>query len=114
MPLSEIVDEVDKLAEGSSEAIESPDDEGVANLQFGECSVETGAMEVGTGDALVGEDEMAVGMVEGVDLEFEVLFVCGDAGVADFAGRGGLGVARKKRRWFVAGIFHDVAKGECG
>jgi hypothetical protein len=75
-------DGVDQVAEGAAEAVEFPDDQGVAGAQLVQELLEDRAVGAGAAGGL-GEDPVAAGALEGVDLEVGVLVGGGDAGVAE-------------------------------
>jgi hypothetical protein len=62
--------------------VEFPDDEGVAGAQLVQELCEGGAVGAGAAGGL-GEDPVAAGALEGVDLELWLLVGGGDAGVAE-------------------------------
>ena len=61
-------DGVDQVPQGSAEAVQFPDDQGVAGPQLVQELVEGGAVGAGTAGGL-GEHPVAAGAVQGVDLE---------------------------------------------
>jgi hypothetical protein len=62
--------------------VQLPDDQGVAGAQLGQQLLEGGAVGAGAAGGL-GEDPVAAGALEGVDLEVGLLVGGGDAGVAE-------------------------------
>jgi hypothetical protein len=80
--LGEAGDGVDQMPQGPAEAVEFPDDQGVAGTQLVEDLLEGGAVGAGAAGGL-GEHPIAAGDSEGVDLELGVLVGGGDAGVAE-------------------------------
>jgi hypothetical protein len=79
--LGQVGDGVDQVAQGAAEAIQLPHHEGVAGAQLVEQLGEGGAVGAGAAGGL-GEDPVAAGVLEGVDLELGVLVGGGDAGIA--------------------------------
>ena len=80
--LGEPSDGVDQVAQGATEAVQFPDDQGVARPQLIQDLLEGRA--VGAGAAgRVGEHPVAAGVLEGVDLELWLLVGGGDAGIAE-------------------------------
>jgi hypothetical protein len=75
-------DGVDQVPQGPAEAVEFPDDQGVAGSQLVEHLGEGGAVGAGAAGRL-GEHPVAAGGREGVDLKLRVLVGGGDAGVAE-------------------------------
>jgi hypothetical protein len=69
------------VAQGAAEAVELPDDQGVARAQLVQDLGEGGPVGVCATGGL-GEDPVAAGPLEGVDLELGVLVGGGDPGVA--------------------------------
>src|SRR5215213_8385897 len=61
-------DGVDEMPEGAAEAVEFPDDQGVTGPQLVQELLEDGAVGAGAAGGL-GEDAVAAGRGEGVDLE---------------------------------------------
>jgi hypothetical protein len=74
-----------RTSDGPGEPVEFGDDEGVARPDRGQGLVESGAVAVGAGEAVVEVDPCGVDaeLQEGLVLGDEVLFVGGAAGVAD-------------------------------
>ena len=74
----------DERPHGSSEPIQSPDDQRVAGLQGLQAAAEARPVVLDPGQ-LVGEDRILADAVlgEGVDLQAEILVICADAGVSD-------------------------------
>ena len=83
---AEVVDGVDDMADGSSEAVEFPDDEDITVVvaEVVQAFGELGTLCLGAG-FVVGEDADRSGLTECVLLQFGVLFEGGDAGVSDDA-----------------------------
>lgn len=77
------VEDDDEVGEGSGEAVEAVDDDGVSWPQEIEHGVELRSVPSSTG-GVFGEDLEAALALEGFDLEGDVLVIGGDAGVADF------------------------------
>ena len=75
-------DRPDEVLERPPEAIEFPDDEGIARAEEGEGSRQAGAIILGPAGH-VGEDPRAAGRGEGIALQVEVLVLGRDACVAD-------------------------------
>jgi hypothetical protein len=75
-------DGVDQMPEGAAEAVELSDDQGVARPELVEELFEGGAVGAGAVGGL-GNDPVAAGALEGVDLELGVLVGGGDAGIAE-------------------------------
>jgi hypothetical protein len=73
---------IDQVAEGAAEAVEFPDDHGVAGAELVQDLGEGGAVGAGAAGGL-GEHPVAAGALEGVDLELWLLVGGGDAGVAE-------------------------------
>ena len=80
--VGEAGDGVDQVAQGAAEAVEFPDDQGVTGPQLVQDLLESGSVGAGAAGGL-GEDPIAAGSGEGVDLELGVLVGGGDAGVAE-------------------------------
>ena len=74
-------DGVDQVPEGAAEAVEFPDDQGVAGAELVQELLEDGAVGAGAAGGL-GEHPVAAGRGEGVDLELGVLVGGGDPGIA--------------------------------
>jgi hypothetical protein len=74
-------DGVDQVAEGSAEAVEFPDDEGVAGAQLVQELLKYGTVGAGAAGGL-GEHPIAAGGSEGVDLELWLLVGGRDTGIA--------------------------------
>jgi hypothetical protein len=75
-------DGVDQMPQGPAEAVQLPDDQGVARPELVQELLQGGA--VGTGAAgRLGEHPVAAGALQGVDLELGVLVGGGDAGIAE-------------------------------
>jgi hypothetical protein len=70
--VGEAGDGVDQMPQGPAEAVEFPDDEGVTGAQPVQDLAEGGAVGAGAAGGL-GEDSVAAGRREGVDLELGVL-----------------------------------------
>jgi hypothetical protein len=81
-PLRQAGDGVDQVTQGAAEAVELPDDQGVARAELVQDPLEDGAVGAGAAGSL-GEHPIAAGSTEGVDLELGVLVVGGDAGVPE-------------------------------
>jgi hypothetical protein len=79
--LSQAGNGVDQMAQGAAEPVELPDDQGVARAQLVQDLGEGGPVGVGATGGL-GEDPVAAGPLEGVDLELGVLVGGGDTGIA--------------------------------
>jgi hypothetical protein len=75
-------DRPDQVLERASQAIELPDDQGIARAEEGEGLRQAGAIILGPAGH-VGEGPLAAGLGEGVALQVEVLILGRDAGVAD-------------------------------
>jgi hypothetical protein len=75
-------DGIDQVPEGAAEAVQFPDDQGVAGPQLVEELLEGGAVGAGAAGRL-GEHSVAPGTLERVDLELGLLVGGGDAGVAE-------------------------------
>jgi hypothetical protein len=75
-------DGVDQVPQGPAEAVEFPDDEGVAGAELVQELGEGGAVGAGAAGGL-GEHPIAAGVLEGVDLELWLLVGGGDPGVAE-------------------------------
>jgi hypothetical protein len=80
--VSEAGDGVDQVAQGAAEAVEFPDDQGIARAQVVEELGEGGAVGAGAAGGL-GEHPVAAGRRELVDLELGLLVGGGDAGIAE-------------------------------
>ena len=72
--LGQAGDGVDQVPEGAAEAVELPDDQGVTGAQLVQELGEGGAVGAGAAGGL-GEDSVAAGRGEGVDLELGLLSV---------------------------------------
>jgi hypothetical protein len=70
------------VAQGPAEPVQLPDDQGVAGAELLEELLEGGPVGAGAAGGL-GEDPVAAGALEGVDLEVWLLVGGGDAGVAE-------------------------------
>jgi hypothetical protein len=86
--VGQVGDGVDQVAEGAAEAVEFPDDQGVAGPQLVQDLFEGGPVGAGAAGGL-GEHPVAAGALEGVDLELGVLVGGGDAGIAEQVSHGG-------------------------
>lgn len=82
----EIFEDFEGVQEGAEGAVHFPDNEAVAGFEGVEGGGELGAVFGGGGEAFVFEDLGAACPCESVDLEVKILFVGGDAGVADIHG----------------------------
>ena len=80
--ISQAGDGVDQMAQGAAEAVQFPDDEGVARTQLVQELLEGGPVGAGAAGRF-GEHSVAAGALQGVDLELGVLVGGGDAGVAE-------------------------------
>src|SRR5512132_4357390 len=80
--LSKASDRVDQVAQGAAEAVEFPDDQGVAGAQLVEELLEDGPVGAGAASRL-GEHPVAAGAFPGIGLELGLLVGGGDAGVAE-------------------------------
>jgi hypothetical protein len=80
--LGQAGDGVDEMPQGAAEAVEFPDDQGVAGAQLVEDLLEGGPVGAGAAGRF-GEHPMAAGGSEGVDLELGLLVGSGDAGIAE-------------------------------
>jgi len=78
----ELVGERNQIFYASPQPVEFPDDEGVPVAEMFERLVQAGAGGFRAADG-VGEDLLAAGVGQGVELQVEVLVACGDSGVAD-------------------------------
>jgi hypothetical protein len=74
-------DGVDQVPEGAAEAVELPDDQGVAGAQLVQDLGEGGPVAAGATGRL-DKHSIAAGTLQGVDLELRVLVGGGDAGIA--------------------------------
>jgi hypothetical protein len=75
-------DGLDQVPQGAAEAVQLPDDQGVAGPQLVQELLEGGP--VGAGAAgLLGEHPIAASPLEGVDLKVGLLVGGGDAGIAE-------------------------------
>ena len=74
-------DGVDQVPQGAAQAVELPDDQGVAGAQLVQDLLQGGAVGAGAAGGL-GEHPVAAGL-EGVDLELGLLVGGGDAGIAE-------------------------------
>jgi hypothetical protein len=79
---SESGDGLDQMPQRAAEAVQFPDDEGVARAELVQDLVEDRAVGAGATGGL-GEHPVAAGVLEGVDLELEVLVAGGDASIAE-------------------------------
>jgi hypothetical protein len=80
--VGEAGDGVDQVPKGAAEAVELPDDQGVAGAQLVQDLLEGGSVGAGAAGGL-GEHPVAAGSLQGVDLELGVLVGGGDAGIAE-------------------------------
>ena len=83
-------DGLDQVAEGAAEAVEFPDDQGVAGPQLVQDLLEDRAVGAGAAGGL-GEHPVAAGRGERVDLELWLLVGGGDAGIAEQMSHPGAG-----------------------
>src|SRR3954467_1736166 len=67
-PVWELPDSLEEMGEGAAEPVQTPDDQGVARTQMGECLSEARAVRDGSGDR-VGVDVFAAGRRQRVLLE---------------------------------------------
>jgi hypothetical protein len=74
-------DGVDQVAERLAEAVEFPDDEGVARAQLVQDLLKGGSVGAGAAGGL-GEHPVATGALQRVDVELRLLVGGGDAGIA--------------------------------
>jgi hypothetical protein len=81
-PVGQPGDGVDQVPEGAAEPVQLPDDQGVPGPQLVQELLEGRAVGAGAAGGL-GEDPVAAGPLEGVDLELGVLVGGGDAGIAE-------------------------------
>ena len=80
--LLQVLDGLDELPDRAGEAIQLPDDQGVAAAHEVKRGLELGPVALSAG-SLLGEGLLAAAALEGVELERGVLILRGDAGVAD-------------------------------
>jgi hypothetical protein len=85
--LGEAGDGVDQLPQGAAEAVEFPDDQGVAGAELVQELLEGGPVGAGAAGGL-GEHPKAPSRGEGVDLEVRLLIGGGDAGIAEQVSHG--------------------------
>jgi hypothetical protein len=107
--LSQDGDGVDQMPQGAAEAVQFPDDQGVAGPQLVEELLEGGAVGAGAAGGL-GEHPVAAGALEGVDLELWLLVGGGDAGVAEQVSHG-LTVAQPSDSGGCATLISDTGSG---
>jgi hypothetical protein len=96
--LSQAGDDVDQMTQGAAEAVEFPDDQGVAGPQLVEDLLEGGSVGAGAAGGL-GEHPVAAGRREGVDLELGVLVGGGDAGIAEQMTHAADRLTTVRQRW---------------
>ena len=77
-----LADQIDKMFDAAAEPVEFPDDKRVAFAEGFLRLGQPGPLRAAAAD-LVFEELLATGFDEGLGLQFEVLIVSGDAGVAD-------------------------------
>ncbi len=70
------------MGQGAPQAIEAPDDQGVAGAQVAQDVLQDGAIRLGATGRL-GEDFAAASLSEGIQLKVEGLFAGRDPGVAN-------------------------------
>lgn len=75
-PMSEVIDELDQFAEGAAESVEPPDHQRVVDGQLGQGVLETGALKLRAGDAMVGKNLLATGLGQGINLQGKILLIC--------------------------------------
>jgi hypothetical protein len=75
-------DGVDQVPKGAAQAVQFPDDQGVTGPELVQELLEDGAVAASAAGGL-GEDPVAAGTFQGVDLELGLLIGGGDAGVAE-------------------------------
>jgi hypothetical protein len=80
--VGEAGDGVDQVTQGPAEAVELPDDQGVAGTQLVQDLLKDRSVGAGAAGGL-GEHPIAAGALQGVDRELEVLVGGGDAGIAE-------------------------------
>ena len=80
--LSQFGDGVDEMPEGPPEAVEFPDDQGIAGAQLVQDLLEHEAVGAGAAGRL-GEHPIAASTLQRVDLELGMLVGGGDAGIAE-------------------------------
>ena len=78
----QLIHDLNEVGDAAAEAVEAPDDEGVAWAEGIEEAVELGALAAAAG-SVIGVDAVAAGVLQGVDLQLRVLVSGGDAGVAE-------------------------------
>jgi hypothetical protein len=80
--LGQAGDGVDQVTKGAAEAVQFPDDQGVARPQLVQDLLKDGPVGAGAASGL-GEHSVAAGALQGVDLEVWLLVGGGDARVAE-------------------------------
>jgi hypothetical protein len=75
-------DGVDQVPQRAAEAVEFPDDQGIAGPQLVQHLLESGPVGAGAAGGL-GEHPVAAGTLQGVDLELRLLVGGGDASIAE-------------------------------
>ena len=79
----QILDEADQMHQRAAEAIEPPDDQGIAGLKYSQSGIEAGTRMLGTGNPPILKDRCAARTTERIVLQVEVLLVRRDAGVTN-------------------------------
>jgi hypothetical protein len=102
-------DGVDQVAEGAAEAVEFPDDQGVAGAQLVQELLEDRAVGAGAAGGL-GEHPIATGRGQSVDLEVGLLVGGGDAGIAKQVSHAGT-VSQPSDRACCATLISDTSSG---
>ena len=70
------------MAEGGDEAVEFPDDQGVARTELVQQLLKDWTVSAGTAGGF-GEHPVAAGTLQGIDLQLRLLVGGGDAGIAE-------------------------------
>src|SRR5215216_4345233 len=86
------------MSERPAEAVEFPDDQGVAGAQLVQDLLEDRAVGAGAAGGL-GEHPIAAGALEGVDLELGLLVGGGDAGIAEQMAHAWDRLTTLRQRW---------------
>jgi hypothetical protein len=102
-------DGVDQVPQGAAEAVQFPDDQGVAGPELVQHLLEGGAVGPGAAGGL-GEHSIAAGGSEGVDLELGLLVGGGDAGIAEQMSHAGT-VSQPSDRGWCATLISDTGSG---
>ena len=84
-PVQQLLDEADQVRHRAPEAVQAPDDQGVAGLELLHARVEARAFRLGSG-GVIGEHRSHPAAARGIELQLQVLRCSTHPGVADGSG----------------------------